>query len=149
MGHKVNPIGFRVGLSRKWSFSWFNPSTVQKSTDSALAKNTLLTKGVVTSRGGFFLSSFENRFRGFFKRYIYLTFNKTRQFLPIDVQCRKGAHQHLFVFLIYVKLRGRTPKKKKRKKLIKIKKFSRKKKSQRNKKNIRNFLWKGKKKFNF
>ena len=124
MGQKVNPIGFRVGVSRKWSFSWFSPSTVQKSNDSAQAKNTLLTKGVVTSRGGFFLSSFEDIFRGFFKRYIYQTFNKSRRFLPRDVQCMKGANQHLFVFLTYIKLRGRKPKKFKRKKAIKIKKFS-------------------------
>ena len=94
---------------------------MQKSNDSAQAKNTLLTKGVVSSRGGFFLSSFEDIFRGFFKRYIYQSFNKSRRFLPRDVQCIKGANQHLFVFLTYIKLRGRKPKKTKRKKSIKIK----------------------------
>lgn len=118
MGHKVNPIGFRIGVSRKWTFSWFFPSNVQKSFDSAQVKNTLLSKGVVSSRGGFFLSSFEELLRGFFKRYLYVSNNRSRRFLPLDIHCIKGADQHLFIFLTYIKLRGRQSKKVKRKKSI-------------------------------
>lgn len=120
MGNKVNPTGFRIGVSRKWTSSWFSPSNVQKSFDSAQAKNTLLSKGVVSSRGGFSLSSFEDILRGFFKRYLYVSRNRSRRFLPLEVYCIKGAGQHLFIFLTYVKLRGRQPKKLKRKKAIQL-----------------------------
>lgn len=116
MGQKINPIGLRVGISLKWAFSWFNPSDVQKSSDSAQHGQILLKKGVVTSRGGYFLSSFDERLRGFFKRYLYVSRNRSRRFLPVSIQYRKGANNYLFVFLTYVKLRGQ-----RRKRVKKIK----------------------------
>lgn len=112
MGQKVNPLGFRIGISRKWNSSWYYPSFVQKSFDSAQANEILLKKGVITARGGFFLSSLEERFRNFFRRYRYISKNRSRRFLPINIQYRKGAQLHMFFFLTYRKLQGRRKTKK-------------------------------------
>lgn len=107
MGQKVNPIGFRLGISRKWSFSWYNFSNRQQSQDSARTKTTLLSKGIVTSRGGFFVASIEEYTRNLFRRYFYTKKNKSSHFLPIHLQYVKGNNNHIYFFLFYTKLKRR------------------------------------------
>lgn len=107
MGQKVNPIGFRLGISRKWAFSWYNFSDGQQSQDSTRTKITLLSKGVVTSRGGFFISSIEEYARNLFRRYFYTKKSKSNKFLPIHLQYIKGNNNYVYFFLFYTKLKRR------------------------------------------
>ena len=100
MGQKTHPIGLRVGLSQKWSSSWYN-------TNKGFFENknqNFLSKGVVAMRGGVYFNGIEDFIIKLLNRKINTKFNNTYQYMPVDFRFFKGYSGHTYGFLIYTKL---------------------------------------------
>ena len=106
MGQKTNPIGFRLGISRKWSTSWFKTSFKhQESQDSTFFGVNNISKGIVTARGGFTVSPFEDFVHNIFRRYVFRKTTKTKKYIPVQIQRIKGLNNLIYMILFYVKMK--------------------------------------------
>lgn len=95
MGQKTHPIGLRVGISRKWSSTWYG--NFKENTSNH-------TFGVIGVRGGAYLSGREDLLTHIFKRYSVTKFTKTSRILIVDFRLFKGFGGHMYGFMIYTKL---------------------------------------------
>jgi hypothetical protein len=98
MGQKTNPIGFRVGIHRKWAYSWY---------ENINDKLSNLSFGVITFAGGTALNSMEDILVYLFKRYSVTKFTNTPRIIIVDFRLFKGFAGHVYGFLIYTKLTKR------------------------------------------
>ena len=94
MGQKTHPIGLRVGLSQKWTSSWYDTSTNQN----------FLSKGVIGIRGGIYFNGIEEFVIKLLNRKLVTKFNNTYKYIPVDFRFYKGCAGHTYGFLIYTKL---------------------------------------------
>lgn len=86
MGQKIHPIGFRVGVSRKWNSSWFASDLEWK-------------------KLFFYQREVENFFRFLFHYYSYTKISKRKRVLLFDVKLFKYSLQKIFIFVFFYKLR--------------------------------------------
>ncbi len=103
MGQKTHPIGLRVGFYRKWVSSWYGSSKNKNNYESSLSNQTFLSQGIISSRGGAYLSGREDIVENLIKRYSVTKFSNSRRILPVDFRFFKGFAGHTFGFLIYTK----------------------------------------------
>ena len=104
MGQKTHPIGLRVGIHRKWVSSWYDVNTEKNSLDYSFIKSPLNIQGVVSSRGGMFLSGRQDFVMNLLRRYSYTKLSTSRRFLVVDFRLYKGMSGHMYGFIIYTKL---------------------------------------------
>lgn len=96
MGQQIHPIGLRVGVSRKWASSWYiNPKETTSPQQSF---------GVISARGGMFLSGMEETLTHLFKRYSLTKFTNTSRVIIVDFRLFKGFGGHRYGFRVYTKL---------------------------------------------
>lgn len=107
MGQKTHPIGLRVGLHRKWVSSWYGSFQNKKNFDAIPSNQTFLSQGVISSRGGYYLSGRSDFVENIIKRYSIKKFANFRRILPVDFRLFKGFGGHTYGFLIYSKLVSR------------------------------------------
>lgn len=86
MGQKIHPIGFRVGVSRKWNSSWFASDLEWK-------------------KLFFYQREVENFFRSLFHYYSYTKISKRKRVLLFDVKLFKYSLHKIFIFVFFYKLR--------------------------------------------
>jgi hypothetical protein len=86
MGQKIHPHGLRVGINRKWSSSWFEPTKTWKSLF-------------------FYQKQIEAFFKNFFYFYPYTRNSITKRVLLVDLKLFKFNARTLFLFIFFYKLR--------------------------------------------
>lgn len=112
MGQKTHPIGLRVGIHRKWVSSWYGFNDTVRIGSSI--KESSRIENVINSRGGYFVSGRQSFLENLFLRYTYTKLSTTRRFFPVDFRLFKSVGGHIHGFFIYIKLRKKIKKGKKR-----------------------------------
>lgn len=104
MGQKTHPIGFRVGLHRKWASSWYGSVQNKNYFDNTTPNTTFLSQGYISSRGGGYVSGRGDFIENLIKRYSVTKFSNSRRILPIDFRFFKSFAGYTYGFLFYTKL---------------------------------------------
>ena len=99
MGQKTHPIGLRVGLSQKWSSSWYDNKGF-----FANKNQNFLSKGIIGIRGGVYFNGIEEFIIKLLNRKLVTKFNNTFKYIPVDFRFFKGYGGHTYGFLVYTKL---------------------------------------------
>ncbi len=100
MGQKVHPIGFRVGIHRKWNTSWYG---ISQNNEVVRSKSNFSFKGIISPRGGVFVEGLQDFVETLLRRYSITKFAVSRQYRPVDFRCFKGIGGHRYCFIFYVK----------------------------------------------
>lgn len=98
MGQKIHPHGLRVGITRKWTGSWFAAGKEYKNLF-------------------FYQKQIEDFFKTFFYLYPYTKMSTTKRLLIVDLKLFKYNTRNLFLFIFFYKFRT-----KRRKEFITIQK---------------------------
>lgn len=86
MGQKIHPIGFRVGVNRKWNYNWF-------------------ATGAEWKKLFFYQKEVETFFRYLFHFYSYTKISRRKRVLLFDVKFFKYNLNKLFIFVFFYKFR--------------------------------------------
>jgi len=86
MGQKIHPHGLRVGITRKWTGSWF-------------------AKGKEYKNLFFYQKQIEDFFKAFFYLYPYTKMSTTKRLLIVDLKLFKYNTRALFIFIFFYKFR--------------------------------------------
>lgn len=122
MGQKTHPIGLRVGIHRKWASSWYGSNQEKNQNTSNFSQ--FAAKGVVSSRGGFFVEGIQEFVEVLLRRYAVSKLTISRRFRPVDFRCFKGTGGHRYCFIFYTQLISGSRRKKLFLKIIKILKMN-------------------------
>jgi len=95
MGQQISPIGFRVGITLKWKFSWYGAFG---------EKSIYLSKGLISPLGGLYLSNLEEIIQNLLKVYSYSKISKTYRIFILSFRLYKGYGGILYGFLVFNKL---------------------------------------------
>ncbi len=104
MGQKTHPIGFRVGISRKWFASWYGDQKVKASFDTRTSKQFFNFKGSIVSRGGSFVSEIQDFFDKLIYHMSFINSFFARRTLLVDFRIFKVSGGLTYVFFIYVNI---------------------------------------------
>ena len=103
MGQKTHPIGLRVGIHRKWVTSWYDINKEKSSLDYSSLKNTVNIQGIISARGGMFISGRQDFLINLLSRYTYTKLSTSSRLRPVDFRFYKGLSGHRYGFIIYTK----------------------------------------------
>ena len=104
MGQKTHPNGLRVGLYRKWVSSWYGSPKEHIKSNPSQRNQYSISQGVISVRGGVYLTNMEDFVENFFKRYFITKVSFTRQLILVDFRLFKGFGGHTYGFLFYTKI---------------------------------------------
>jgi hypothetical protein len=88
MGQKTHPIGLRIGIHRKWNFTWY---TIDK-----LYKNFFFQQNQI-----------ETFFKTIFHFYTYTKISRIKKILLVDLKFFRYGIEELAIFVFFYKFRKR------------------------------------------
>lgn len=102
MGQKTHPHGLRVGIHRKWNYSWYGVGVE--------GKNLFFQQRAI-----------EEIFKLWMSLYVYTRISSVKRLLLVDLKLYKEGLYNFFIFVFFYKFRT----KRRRQKQKKIKKNTR------------------------
>ncbi len=106
MGQKTHPHGLRVGIHRKWNYSWYGVG--------AEGKNLFFQQRFV-----------EEIFKTWMSLYVCTRLSAVRRILLVDLKLYKEGQNQFFIFVFYYKFRTKR-RRQKQKKNVNSKKLTKK-----------------------
>ncbi len=104
MGQKTHPIGFRIGINRKWFTSWYGNQNTNVSFDKRSGKQPYFFKGSIASRGGSFVSEIQHFFNKLMYNMSFINYTFSRRVLLIDFRIFKVSGGFTYIYFLYVNL---------------------------------------------